>query len=428
MVSPLPLRLAQKQSANKTGIGREESTKEEIERLFILRPYVFAAQKYDLYYGPWTIHDLPLSTSRLSNPTLETEFDHPFKADLKPKSRGVDVRYYGGVVRLSAPIISHAAILRFFKRDYDEDEDEDEEMAEEGEVTAPINSDNFNHESEINTTHTIPTSARPINDPKYIDSRIPTKPGIAMSSQSHDRDWNRLKSCHDASACPGMKAKDWRNAFEGCWEGSFAFFEFSYYRVFIGGDTRALYEGPYGEQAQVWKLTETFIRPRQVKTALTEMVADRDGLEDGSVKKDKGKARAEPLPETSTSTEPNAEPRSPVFNGPATNAGFPTDLPSSLSAGLATPSAEQITLRETIKQQVDAIEGYEIVPPDELDEAVETNVEGLEVLLTGTGHSAWGRFVLKGRVRAWDGMATLVKEYAVCLNVVLGLVLEKLML
>lgn len=378
-----------------------------MERLFILRPYVFAAQKYDLYYGPWTIHDLPLSTSRLQNPTLETEFDHPFKADLKPKSRGTDVRYYGGITKLGAPIISHAAILRFFKRDYDEDEDEDEEMEEDHQATAPIVGQG---RSENNITSTIPSFARLRNDSKYTNSYIPTKGGIAMSSQSHDRDWNRLKSCYDAATCPGMKVKDWRNAFEGCWEGNFSFFEFQYFRQMLAGDARALYEGPYGEQAQVWRLTETFIRPIKVQVA-TPIVDDE--VDEGDIgKKEKGKARADPQP------EPEVEPRSPIFNGPATNAGFPTDLPSSLSAGLATPSAEQITLRETIKQQVDAIEGYEVVPPDELDEAVDKNVEGLEVLLTGTGHSAWGRFVLKGRVRAWDGMATLVKEYAVSLTIV----------
>jgi len=38
---------------------------------------------------------------------------------------------------------------------------------------------------------------------------------------------------------------------------------------------------------------------------------------------------------------------------------------------------------------------------------------GLEMILSGTGHSAWGRFVIKGRVRAWDGLASIVKEYTV---------------
>lgn len=177
----------------------------------------------------------------------------------------------------------------------------------------------------------------------------------------------------------------------------------------LAGNSRALYEGPFGEQAQVWKLTETFVRPKS--KAKPPVVPDDDDDEMGQDRtRDKGKGNAPPGSDPASDPEPRTLP----FNGPATNAGFPADLPNSTFAGLATPSAEQVTLAETIKTQVEAIEGYEIVPPEELDEACTTECPGLQILLTGTGHSAWGRFILKGRVRAWDGMATLVKEYAVC--------------
>jgi len=175
----------------------------------------------------------------------------------------------------------------------------------------------------------------------------------------------------------------------------------------LAGNSRALYEGPFGEQAQVWKLTETFVRPKSTKKVVP--VNDTD-----DAVKDKGKAKAGV--ESTDERECTDEPRNIPFNGPATNAGFPADLPNSTSAGLATPSAEQLTLQETIRTQVEAIEGYEIVPDDELDEVCTSACPGLEILLTGTGHSAWGRFILKGRVRAWDGMATLVKEYAVSIS------------
>jgi hypothetical protein len=179
----------------------------------------------------------------------------------------------------------------------------------------------------------------------------------------------------------------------------------------LAGNSRALYEGPFGEQAQVWKLTETFIRPKS-KTKPVPTVTDTE-VQRATGSQDKGKGKASPSSEAGVETGTEDEPKSPIFNGPATNAGFPTDLPNSTSAGLATPSAEQVTLQETIKTQVEAIEGYEIVPYEELDEVCTKECPGLEILLTGTGHSAWGRFILKGRVRAWDGMATLVKEYAV---------------
>jgi hypothetical protein len=35
------------------------------------------------------------------------------------------------------------------------------------------------------------------------------------------------------------------------------------------------------------------------------------------------------------------------------------------------------------------------------------------LIVSRQGHSAWGEFLLRGRVRLWDGMVTLVKEYSV---------------
>jgi hypothetical protein len=364
---------------------------------------------------------------------LDMEFDHPFKADLTPKPRGTMVSYYGQQIQLSPPVLSHAAILRFFKREEeDDDEDEDEERAGHNGVASPftslnIGSNNLNqilhlqNERRSNSNRTRPQPEVP--DPAKAGFLFPTPHSSISTSASHDRDWKRLTSCYDPTICKGMNVRDWRNAFDGCWEGNFSFFEFEAFKEMLAGHSRALYEGPFGEQAQVWKLTETFVRPKKAKpqkepeVAIEADVEMEDQDDDGSVtgsnpraKRDKGKGRAD----TGNRGLP--------LHGPATNAGFPTDVPTPTSAGLATPSAEEYTLNETIKQQVAAIEGYEIVPPAELDEAIDNDDEekGLEILLTGTGHSAWGRFILKGRVRAWDGMATLVKEYAVSLTSSVG--------
>lgn len=42
------------------------------------------------------------------------------------------------------------------------------------------------------------------------------------------------------------------------------------------------------------------------------------------------------------------------------------------------------------------------------DEWIETITD---TLITGEGHSSWGAFRLRGRIRPWDGMITLVKDY-----------------
>ena len=74
-------------------------------------------------------------------------------------------------------------------------------------------------------------------------------------------------------------------------------------------------------------------------------------------------------------------------------------------------------MKETIRQLLESYDGYELVPEEEIQQVLgEDGGEeaGVEMLITGVGHSAWGRFILKGRIRTWDGMISLVKEYAVC--------------
>jgi hypothetical protein len=152
------------------------------------------------------------------------EFDHPFKADLKPKSRGVVIPYYGETVTLSPPVLAHAAILRFFKRDYDDEEDEDED----DEMESPFISMHLGTGIVIEEPPER-TRTRTRDESKYRNTYT-TAPKSEMTSQSHDRDWTRLKSCYDAANSTGMKVKDWRNAFDGCWEGNFSFFEFAHYK------------------------------------------------------------------------------------------------------------------------------------------------------------------------------------------------------
>ncbi|OCF37769.1 hypothetical protein I317_07327 [Kwoniella heveanensis CBS 569] len=319
------------------GAGPADETPEQREeRMFVLRPYVFAAQQYQLYFAPWVLPDLPLQA-----PIEESDSSNPFIADLSPKSRLITVRHYGRDLEICPPFLAHAAILRFFYRRPGDDLD-DEIM------------------------DGLLPSRPPTRPPTRPASPSSTQHFLLSNSAIHDRDYQRLRRCYDPSITKGLRPPAWRGSWDGCWEGTFSFFDFDAFREMLAGHARALYEGPYGEQAQVWRLKETY-----------------SGL---------------PL------------------SGPMVNAGFPPSEPPNTYANLASAAAEAETLAETIKQQIDAIEGYEIVPEDELDEmlSLEDGGEeaGLEMLLTGTGHSAWGKFILKGRVRGWDGMASLVKEYA----------------
>ncbi|KAK4685588.1 hypothetical protein P7C73_g4567, partial [Tremellales sp. Uapishka_1] len=357
--------------------GKQHETAEERdERLFVLRPYVFAAQQYELYFAPWTLPDLPLV---LTTPRIETadEVDNPFLADLAPRSRLVSLQVYGRQIAMAPPMLSHAAILSFFIK------------------TA--------HVSETSPAVALlpPTGGPPTTPPADVDEDdnelTKTHKMDITDSRFHDRDFERMRACYDPSLCRGMKPAAWRKSWDGYWEGNFSFFDYDAFREMLAGHMSALYEGPFGEQAQVWKLKETYVRKKKPKAATTPLLT--------------------PDSETDVpSLVPQPEPKGLPLTGPSTNAGFPTDQLPAPSAGMPSAAAEAATMRETIRQQVDSIEGYEIVPEDELDDELNERdggeKAGLEMLLTGTGHSAWGRFILKGRVRTWDGMASLVKEYA----------------
>ncbi|WVR04294.1 hypothetical protein IAU60_001294 [Kwoniella sp. DSM 27419] len=374
----------------------DETPEQREERMFVLRPYVFAAQQYQLYFAPWVLPDLPLT-----GPVPETDNSNPFVADLSPKSRLVTVQHYGRDLEICPPFLAHAAILRFFYRRPGEDLDDDLEvappfMAMEMGSAAGVRVNEFVDGMIPGTEARLPSgpSTRPPTRPPSPSS---TQHFLISNSAVHDRDFTRLKACYDPSITRGLRPPAWRGTWDGSWEGTFSFFDFDAFREMLAGHARALYEGPYGEQAQVWRIKETYVRKkgwvRPVDSEESESESDTDE------NRDKGKGRAG-LP----------------LSGPMVNAGFPASDPPNTFANLASAAAEAETLQETIRQQIEAIDGYEAVPAEELDEMLALDdggeAAGLEMLLTGTGHSAWGKFILKGRVRGWDGMASLVKEYA----------------
>ncbi|OXB37669.1 hypothetical protein J007_02575 [Cryptococcus neoformans] len=386
------------------GSGPEDETLEQREeRQFVLRPYVFAAPRYDAYFAPWTLPTLPLKHALTA-----ADESNPYIADLVPRSRLVQVKAYGRQLDLCPPNISQAAILRFFYRRLGEE-------VEETMVAAPfmaLRGDRVGGSGVSTRVHSTSTSragsgtTTPVTRHSLSTSFLPTfSPPLLSSSSTHDLDFSRLSLCYDPMHTPGMPRPTWRGSFEGCWEGTFSFFDFDAFREMLGGQAKALYEGPYGEQAQVWKIKETWVR--------------KQGWVRRERKNEKGKENADQDEEDGYEEDEETLGRSPV-SGPMLNAGFPIDQVTPAFPVLAPFAAEAATLNETIQQQLEALEGYEAVPEHELDEMMQQAEEdgdggegvGLELLLTGTGHSAWGNFILKGRVRAWDGMASLVKEYA----------------
>ncbi|BEI80439.1 hypothetical protein CcaverHIS002_0109680 [Cutaneotrichosporon cavernicola] len=313
-------------------------------RLRALRPYVFAAHQYDLFYAPWTQPRVPVP--QRNNQHRAPPPIGPYTSVHMPQNHACIVPVYGRTLSIAPPILAHAAQLRFF--------------------TAP----------EADSPSTFPGlgPSEPLN---MEDLR--THPRPTLQSARHDADFERLLACTDGSQSPGRALWAWRGVFDGCWEGTFTFLDYGAFRDMLANHPAAIYSGPYGEQAQVWKLRETFVRPKPGTPV------DGPGL---------------PL------------------RGSMVNAGFPDDVrpfnPNAIAARAPGHSPEDATIDDALERQLAALPGYESIPPDEVETALARAEPGdnLGLLVTGVGHSAWGRFVISGHVRVWDGLLYLVKEYA----------------
>lgn len=351
-----------------------------------LRPYVFAAQEYDMFFAPWNLRRLPLPSPRSTIPAIPG----PFTVNQNPEDHAVTVSYYGSELSLRPPMLAHAAMLRFFTN-----QDCGFEPS-----SSPTASPTFPG------SHMIPTP--PVSGPPSISTSLSssskgsaelrTLPTPVLESAAHDADFDRLLRCTDGRKSDGRRLKDYYGQFAGAWEGTFTFLDFDAFRdMLLHGHSRAIYDGAYGEQAQVWKLRETLVRP---------ILATR---------------APSPVPGTST-TNAGAESgvSTPPFDGfplqgPMTNAGFP-DLRPFLSDPLSRrgpgQSPEDAMIDDAVNRQLSALHGYEAVDASDVPSALETDDPEALLLLTGVGHSAWGRFYISGYIRQWDGLAYLVKEYS----------------
>ncbi|KAJ9476912.1 hypothetical protein PHBOTO_000594 [Pseudozyma hubeiensis] len=326
---------------------------EAVERLFVLRPFVFAAHKFDAFMAPWTLRNLPITNQthttnpaddgQQSNddpqsapgggPTLAT---NPFLADLAPRDRSCLVEHVGGQLRIAAPILAQGACFSFFMK-----VEKDPAVLGMAALSDPDD----------------PTSETTIRQPTA------TRPPLSLTSTDHDKDVTRLLSCLDPRQSPGLPPLFFKGMFEGIWEGRFSFFDFDSYREMLAGRMRSLYEGPFGEQPQIWKIKEKVVK-----------------LGPGELEGGKGSILA---------------------------AGYTTNEPHSDSPAAAAAAAAAASAADSKGKSKALPQDWDRYPtfPDE------DGRERYEILLSGTGHSAWGRFVVRGRVRSWDGMLIMTKEY-----------------
>jgi hypothetical protein len=205
----------------------------------------FPLFQFDAFYAPWTIRVLPVAQSDDEDEVPPATAD-PFVADLRPRSRAEQVEHLGLSLVICPPILAHAACFSFFAR-----VERDPAM------------------SSLNDAPQLGGNAAIIGPGGIVGggsgrnfSRAPKTPTAILSSELHDRDFTRLLVCHDPRSSPGLPPLFYKGLFTGAWEGRFSFFDFDSYRDMLGGRIRSLYEGPFGDQPQVWKLEERIVKLR----------------------------------------------------------------------------------------------------------------------------------------------------------------------
>jgi hypothetical protein len=385
-----------------------ETPRESEEKFFVLKPYVFAAHKFDGFMAPWTIKNLPVSHQDF--PTLPPPDGSPYLADLRPRTFAQLVTHVGDrKLELSPPNLSHAAIFSFFYRVEQSPEVQDDLLVQGNNTPAQPHG---------------PGGGGLVGG-LTLQSR-PSKTLLpVLESRIHDKDFIRLASCIDPYYSKGLPKLFTRGELDGNWEGRFSFFDFDSYRDMLGGRMRSLYEGPFGDQPQVWKLQEIVVKLGGQSTRGGTGPVLNAGFEYG-----------QGVPTTTSST------RRPTLNQTRSNSNSfrATSLSQSppptarrrrtASTGGTTDSTT--TIVEIEEEVIGEAEGggglngeeratkkkrtslWEQDNDGDYDTFLEGESEGddnYEILLTGSGHSAWGQFNLKGRVRQWDGMFTIIKEY-----------------
>ena len=225
-----------------------ESPEESDERFFVLKPYVFGAHKFDAYFQPWTIRHLPLSPAARETfcpPRLASDAE-TFRADLRTRERAHTIVHMGRRIAMAPPILAHAAIFSFFYR-----VEQDPAAAVDVAAATPLGA----------------PAAAAVEGVAQGRGGAPRTVPPDLESRIHDADFVRLASVVNPYTRPsGLAPKCSRGMFAGAWEGRFSFFDFDSYREMLGGRLKSLYEGPFGDQPQVWRLDERVVRVRRGNT------------------------------------------------------------------------------------------------------------------------------------------------------------------
>lgn len=206
-----------------TDLSAVQTTADIDEKIFTLRPYVFACAKYDITYAPWHHRRLPLAepgSQPITTPSSE--------GDITMRSKAVPYGRFGYTWRRAPPHFVLGAYLVFFRLL------ERQTTPNPGQQPGGVIDEKARHGL-------------------FSVSRI-------LPSVYHDREWQRNSVCQDPNSSPGLPPLTFHGDLNGYWRGTFLFYDFEMYRQIIAGDLRAAYTGQFSAQNVEMQLRETVIK------------------------------------------------------------------------------------------------------------------------------------------------------------------------
>ncbi|WVF67099.1 hypothetical protein IAT40_001844 [Kwoniella sp. CBS 6097] len=201
----------------------EDTPSDVDEKIFMLRPYVFACAKYDVTYAPWHHRQLPFC------PPNCTEHE----PDVSIRSKAMTYKRFGYTWKRSPPHFILGIFLVFLR------------LLERQPERVGLKSGS----STFSQTHFHAAGSLGL----FTKNRM-------VPSIEHDREWQRNSMCQDPHTSHGLPPLAFRGLIEGFWRGKFLFYDFELYRQILAGNMRGVYTGTFAEQAVEVELKETVIK------------------------------------------------------------------------------------------------------------------------------------------------------------------------
>ncbi|KAK0542131.1 hypothetical protein OC846_006833, partial [Tilletia horrida] len=94
----------------------------------------------------------------------------------------------------------------------------------------------------------------------FISPGLPSPASLTLPLDTTNSNTSSRRQQSHTTTTTGSTTGSGISGLQGTWEGQFAFFDFDSYRDMLSGRVSGLFDGQYGEQAQVWKLEEKVVR------------------------------------------------------------------------------------------------------------------------------------------------------------------------